>query len=131
MSFAHLFASYWWLIFPIFGMAMGFWGMASGERRNARVFDLIKSYVDQGKEPPPELLKLASQESDYSGYNTPEGRRQGNLWTFVTFAAIAAGFSVGWWFVRGEDFAFAFLIIAVTMGVLALGALLILLRPRK
>jgi hypothetical protein len=130
MTFAEFFHGYWWLIFPIFGMAMGFMGMVSSERRNQRVLDLIKSYVEQGKEPPAELLKLATLDEE-SHARTPEGRRHSNGWSFVTFAAIAAGFGVGWWFVRGEDFAFAFMIVAVTMGVLAFGALFMLLIGRK
>jgi len=130
MNFAQFFAAYWWLMFPIFGMGMGLWSMASSERRNARVLDVIKSYVEQGKEPPPELLKLAALE-DYSSHNTPEGRRQGNGWSFVVFAAMAAGFGAGWWSVRGQDFGFAFMIVAIVMGVMALGALLMLLLGRK
>jgi len=127
---ADLFRDFWWLIFPIFGMGMGLWGMASSERRSNRVMDLIKSYVDQGKEPPPELLKLAAEGDDYSG-RTPQTRQHSGAWTFVTFAAMAAGFTTGWWFVRGEDYAFPFLIVAVVMGVLAVGALFILLLGRK
>jgi hypothetical protein len=130
MTFADIFSHYWWLMFPIFGLVMGIWSMASSERRNARVLDLIKSYVDQGKDPPAELLKLAAQDGGGS-YHTPEGRRQSNGWSFVVFAGIAAGFGAGWWFVRAESFAFAFLIVAVTMGVMAAGALVMLLLGRK
>jgi hypothetical protein len=93
--------------------------------------DLIKSYVDQGKDPPAELLKLAAEDADYSSGRTPQHRQHSNAWTFITFAAMAAGFTTGWWFVRGEDFAFPFLIVAVVMGVLAVGALFILVFARK
>lgn len=129
MSFTDLFVSFWWLIFPVFGMAMGFWGMISSERRSARVLDLIKSYVDQGKEPPAELLKLATSDEELVA-NSPTGRRQNNSWSFVVFAALAAGFGVGYYFVRAEDYAFAFLIVAVVMAVMAVGALFIVLTSR-
>ena len=125
-----LFRDFWWLIFPVFGLVMAMWGMASSERRSRRVMDLIKSYVDQGKEPPAELLRLASEDADYGG-RTQQGRQHSNAWTFITFAAMAAGFTTGWWFVRGEDFAFPFLIVAVVMGVLAVGALFMLVLGRK
>jgi hypothetical protein len=125
-----LFRDFWWLIFPIFGLIMAVWGMASSESRSKRVMDLIKSYVDQGKDPPPELLKLAAEDADYSA-RTPQTRQQNNAWSFVVFAALAAGFTTGWWFVQGEDYAFAFLIVAVTMGVLAVGSLFIFLLGRK
>lgn len=130
MTFEELFRAYWWLIFPIFGMFMAIWGMFSSERRARDVISLIRSYTDQGKEPPPELLKLALQEEAARGVASPD-RRRSDAWTFVVFAALAAGFTTGWWWVRGEDFAFAFLIVAVTMGVLALGSLLILIFGRK
>ena len=125
-----LFRDFWWLIFPIFGLVMAIWGMASSESRNRRVMDLIKTYVDQGKEPPPELLRLAADDAAHGG-RAPTAHPHNNAWSFVVFAALAAGFTTGWWFVRGEDYAFAFLIIAVTMGVLAVGSLLILLLGRK
>lgn len=131
MTFWEFFHDYWWLIFPLFGLVMAVWGMVSYESRNKQVMNLIKSYVDQGKDPPAELLKLAAEGSDYSA-KTPQSRGEHrNAWTFITFAAMAAGFTTGWWFVRGEDFAFPFLIVAVVMGVLAVGALFILVFARK
>ncbi len=130
MTFWEFFDDYWWLMFPVFGLVMAFWGMASSERRSKQVMDLIKSYVDQGKDPPAELLKLAAEDADYSA-QTPQTHQQSKGWTFVVFAALAAGFAAGWWFVRGEDYAFALLIAAVTTGVLAVGALFIFLLGRN
>lgn len=124
-----LFRDFWWLMFPVFGLVMAAWGMASSERRGRRVLDLIKSYVDQGKEPPAELMKLAAEDVDYSGRST-QTRQNANAWTFITFAAMAAGFTAGWWWVRAESYAFPFLIVAVVMGVLAVGALFILVFSR-
>ncbi|MCR6643985.1 MAG: hypothetical protein NVV62_05405 [Terricaulis sp.] len=133
MTFAEFFYSFWWLIFPIFGMAMAFQGAGQSEKRQRRTLDLIRSYVEQGKEPPPELLKLAQKSDDDWGMGGVGGGggQNSSAWTFVVFAALAAGFGTGYWFVRAEDFAFAFLIVAVTMGVLALGALGILIFGRK
>ncbi len=136
MTFADFFAAYWWLMFPLFGMAIAFRGMGESEKRTRRTLDLIRAYVEQGKEPPPELLKLAQKSDDDwdMGFGpTSGGNASGTsrAWTFVTFAALSAGFATGYYFVRGEDYAFAFLIVAVTMGVLALGALGILIFSRK
>ena len=129
MNFEELFRDFWWLMFPIFGMGMGLWGMSSTERRNRDVMNVIRSYVDQGKEVPPELLRMA--QSDWEAPSRPPPPQQANLWTFFTFGAIAAGFAVGWWYIRAEEWAFAFLVVAVTFGVLALGALLITLTSRR
>jgi len=134
MSFAQFFAAYWWLMFPVFGMLMAFIGMFQTERRSNQTIDLIKSYVDQGKDPPPELLKLVAQQSDWDRDMTGmvgANSRGGKAWTFVVFLALAAGFGTGYYFMRAEEWAFAFLIVAVTMGVMALGALLILIFGRK
>jgi hypothetical protein len=130
MEFAHLFAAYWWLMFPIFGMLMAVIGMFQDDRRSAKTIDLIKSYVDQGKEPPPELLKLATKDADSAAWRDQEGASSRG-WTFVVFLAISAGLGTGYYFVRGEDYAFAFLIGAVATGVMAIGALFILLAGRK
>ncbi len=130
MEFADLFRDYWWLMFPIFGMLMAVWGMISHERRLHSVMGLIKSYVDQGKDPPPELLGMASQGMDgHADGHAPHG--QSGAWTFIVFAAISAGFATGYYHIREESFAFAFLIVAVVMGIMAVGALLMLMFSRK
>jgi hypothetical protein len=126
-----LFRDYWWLLFPIFGMVLVFFGMMQEDHRARARLDLIRSYVAQGKEPPAELLKLASQEDDDTAGMTSPSRQNSRAWTFVTFAALAAGFGFGWYMVRGEDYAFAFAIVAIIMGVMALGGLFILLFGRK
>ena len=130
MNFEELFRDFWWLMFPIFGMGMGLLGMFSSERRSREVMTVIKSYVDQGKEVPPELLRMA--QSDWEAPARPRQRgANSNLWTFFTFAAMTAGFAVAWWYVRGEIWSISFLVVAVTFGVLALGALVIAITSRR
>ncbi len=121
-----LFRQFWWLIFPIFGMAMGLIGMLQTEHRAKSAIDLIKTYAEQGKDPPPELLQLAVRDAEGSSES-----KNGRAWTFVVFAALAAGFGVGYYVVRAEDYAFAFLIVTVVMAVLAIGSLLILIFGRE
>jgi len=128
MTFAEFFHDFWWLMFPLFGMSMAVMGMFQDDRRSQKAIDLIKSYVDQGKDPPPELLKLAMQDADSAAWRS-SGPSRG--WSFVVFAALAAGLGTGYYFVRAEDWAFAFLIGAVATGVMAVGALFILIFGRK
>lgn len=130
MTFEELFRGYWWLIFPVFGMFIALIGMFQAENRNRQVLTLIKSYLDQGKEPPPELLKMAQERSDYEMDMGVPARRNDSAWTFVVFLALAAGFGVGYWWVRDQEWSFAFLIVAVVMGVLAIGSLIIALTRR-
>lgn len=121
-----LFRQFWWLIFPIFGMTMGLIGMFQTEKRAQSAIDLIKTYADQGKDPPPELLQLAVRENE----GASEGKNS-QAWTFVVFAALASGFGVGYYVVRSEEYAFAFLTVTVVMAVLAVGSLAILIFGRK
>jgi hypothetical protein len=53
-----IFRHYWWLVFPLFWMVVMVMAQWSRHARANRVLDLVKSYVDQGKEPPAELLKV-------------------------------------------------------------------------
>lgn len=49
-------ANFWWLLFPLgwgIGAMLQTW---TRHRQAQRTLDLIKGYVDQGKEPPPALL---------------------------------------------------------------------------
>jgi hypothetical protein len=123
MSFEEFFRDFWWLIFPLFGMVMATMGMFQSERRSNQAMSLIKSYIDQGKEPPAELLKLAAEGSDEQKRNSPQDNR---AWSFIVFTALAAGLGTGYYYVQAQDWAFAFLVGAVTMGVLAVGSLILL-----
>lgn len=128
MTFAEFFASYWWLMFPMFGMLMAAMGMFQDDQRSAKAIDLIRTYVNQGKDPPPELLQLVAKDAESARGGSSENSR---AWSFIVFAALSAGLGTGWYFVRGEDWSFAFLIGAVATGVMAVGALFILLFGRK
>lgn len=129
MDGTELFRAYWWLIFPIFGMIWGFWEMVARERRARSLMDLIKSYVDQGKDPPKELLDFAAQGMDDGEHKSSS--QESSTWSFIVFTALAVGFGYGAYLERAEDHAFAFVIVALVMGVLALGALMMLVFGRK
>jgi hypothetical protein len=56
--FVTLFTHYWWLLFPLgFGLSCLI-RMILKDDENRRAMALIRSYTDQGKEVPPELLAL-------------------------------------------------------------------------
>lgn len=52
-----LFRDYWWLIFPIGAFLFGAWDRWLSYRRSRDHLDLIRTYADQGKEPPAALLR--------------------------------------------------------------------------
>ena len=129
LGFEELFVRFWWLIFPLFGIEMAFWGMASHERRGRWARDLIESYVKQGKEPPAELLRIASGEQASGG---PSGSYRGNrAWTLIVFTAVAVGFGLAAAYTHNEQTQIPFMIVAGVMGVLAFGAFLILMFESK
>jgi hypothetical protein len=88
------FSRFWWLIFPlfwmIFALAMGW----SRHMRANRALDIIKSYADQGKEPPPELLKILQQGPEVWGGCGRRWRRspEERLGRAFLFAALACAF---------------------------------------
>jgi len=129
MTFAEFFASYWWLMFPIFGMFLAAMGVFQDDARSTKAMDLIRTYVNQGKDPPPELLQMVAQDAESARGGAPS--EHGRAWSFIVFAALSAGLGTGYYFVRAEDWAFAFLIGAVATGVMAVGALFLLVFGRK
>jgi hypothetical protein len=129
MTFAEFFADYWWLMFPLFGMVMAAMGMFQDDARSAKAMDLIRTYVNQGKDPPPELLQMVAQDAESARGGGPS--HHSRAWSFIVFAALSAGLGTGYYFVRAEDWAFAFLIGAVATGVMALGALVLLVFGRR
>jgi len=89
------FARFWWLIFPLFWMIVVLaWGWSRHARAN-RTLDIIKSYADQGKDPPPELMKNLRGDMDggcgpYAWRYSPERR----LHRAFLFLALAIAFGV-------------------------------------
>ncbi|ESQ91716.1 hypothetical protein ABAC460_05090 [Asticcacaulis sp. AC460] len=97
MNFEQLFRDYWWLIFPVGGMLMGVFGMISHHYHRTETLRILKSYADQGKEPPAFLLDALKSDEDRAldldydrGYR--KHRRRHNSWGgVVVFAALAVG----------------------------------------
>lgn len=134
MGFEELFIRFWWLIFPIFGMLIYMWDLAATNRRAGRAMDLIKTYVEQGKEPPAELLDIAAGGDELrDGFEgSRRNRASSSAWSLVTFTAIAVGFGAATQFAPTENARTAFTIVALVMGVLAIGSFFILFfGPRR
>ncbi len=89
MNAAEFFAGFWWLIFPIMGFMFAGFGMWMQHNRSQRALDILKTYADQGKDPPPEVLRgVYGQTDPYTqGYSGPAGPNAG--------AANAPGYAPG------------------------------------
>jgi hypothetical protein len=97
-DFYSLFGHFWWLIFPLFWMCAMTAAHWSRHNRANKVLDLLKSYADQGKEPPPELLKALQAQGAMPGgdqdWNRCRGRRspERRLFGALLFFSLACGF---------------------------------------
>jgi hypothetical protein len=56
----YFFSSYWWLLFPIGFFVFGAWDRWLAYKRSRDHLDLLRHYAQQGKEPPPELVRSVS-----------------------------------------------------------------------
>jgi hypothetical protein len=101
-DFYTLVSRFWWVIFPLFWMifALG-WGWSRHTRAN-RALDILKSYADQGKDPPPELMKNLQQGGGWDGdcgpgpygwrYSPARLMQRGFLFTALAVAFFALTF---------------------------------------
>ena len=120
----HLFFSFWWLICPIFGMAMGFFGMISGFQNRRETLKMIQSYIDQGKEPPESLIKALNGSNEHQGpyeYHRHRNPRKRAFGGFIVFAALTAGFGWAGWIGNSHPL---FQAVAIGFGVGAFGYLM-------
>jgi len=133
----HFFYSFWWLIFPVGWMFLRAFHMIGHYNHRNEVLKLLKSYADQGKEPPSSLLETLKHDdrSDYDDHW--RGRRRfrgyrGRFSSFIVFAALAAGFGyAGYSGLEPSVFnalAIAFSVASVLM--LVLGVLDFMTRPK-
>lgn len=134
------FSSYWWLLFPIGFFVFGAWDRWLSYKRSQDRLDLLRSYTNQGKDPPPELMKALQREEDEddeaSLYDRPRGRharryyrsywRHSPYWAWRT-AVITAAVAAGFWFaseyadIPGIDWPFR--LVAIIMTCVAAGHL--------
>ena len=144
MSAEGFFFSFWWLIFPVGGMFMGLFAMIGHYSHRKDTLRILKSYADQGKDPPAALLEALrsdeerAMEGDYYGrYGRRRWRRHrgygwGGFGAFVPFAALAAGFGYFGYYGDGPK---VFLALAMAFGVAAVfmfvgGIIGIVTRPK-
>lgn len=94
------------------------WQQFLEQRRRAAVLDVIKAAIVAGREPPPEILAELAQ----------AGRRKPPWSEVVLFSALAFGFWLAFSRVpAASDAANAFLVVASTMSLTAVGCLVLAL----
>ncbi|HYD45003.1 MAG TPA: hypothetical protein VEA79_07055 [Phenylobacterium sp.] len=130
-----LFRQFWWLLFPLFGMGMGAYGMWTSERRRRDTIELLKVYAQKGEEPPAALMKAVSA-SPHDGWGWGESsegpkRRSYSDWhNVVLFLSLGVAFTFAALYgPHGADW--AFVMVAIIMGGLAIGSLIVALLKRR
>ena len=139
-----MFRQFWWLIFPLSWFVFGAYQSWLSYRANRDTLDLIKTYAQAGREPPPELLaKLSKRWNDGDDldeaddddrsrrrhYRRRHHRRHG--WSRVAlFGCLCAGFGfasmTGFYGQAGP----AFIIVAFVMGALTVSSAVSILVDR-
>lgn len=127
------------MVVSIVLLAIGLAGFKAWLRhqRAQHGLEMIKSYVDQGKEPPPQLLE-ALQQPGPDRFAERWGRQPDRLWIpFFLFSGLSAGFVVMAIFGTDQREAanFAertpFIFVSLTMAGLALGFLASLVAAKR
>lgn len=118
-----LFRSYWWLIFPLWGLAMGSWHSFAGYRRQKAMLDVIRTYAEKGEQPP-EALLAALAESEHAEKRSMQ-RSPAHYWSLVgLFGVMAAGFGIAGLVYNFEGVGWPFGVVAFVMGAVAIWALI-------
>ena len=129
-----LFTQFWWLIFPIGFGIMGAYNSYLGYRRQRDALNLLKTYAEKGQEPPEALLKVLQRPLDDDGWDgqSPGRHRPTNYWSlFGLFTALSLGFLGASEMTNMDGDSGAFLVVAFTMGAVAVWALISALTSRR
>jgi Flp pilus assembly protein TadB len=123
----HFFFSFWWLIFPVGGMAYGAFQSWLKFRQQKAMMDLIRSYAEKGMEPPASLLRQLDAPLELDGDERDDRRRErspAHYWSLVgLFAILAAGFGIAAW--MGIDgHSGAFVIVSMVMAAVGVWSLI-------
>ncbi|WP_421791334.1 hypothetical protein [Hyphobacterium sp.] len=129
MDFGTLFASYWWLLFPLaFFVAAGWNSFMRYQRVKAKT-DVLKAYAQSGKEPPKDLIAALERDEkrsdDWTGDDEDDSSpgEGSTVFLVVLFGGLSAVFAyVGYtgWF-GGEQTSMYF--VSMILGVLAVAFL--------
>lgn len=115
-----LFRSFWWLIFPLYGLGMGAWHSFMQYRRQKATLDVIRAYADKGEQPPEALLTALNRGDDDE--DKGPGRIGGRYWSLAAlFLLLSATFAGVAWFGL-LDAGGAFYLIAAVMGAVGVWA---------
>lgn len=138
-----MFRQFWWLIFPLSWFVFGAYQSWLSYRANRDTLDLIKTYAQSGREPPPELMAKLSKrwndgddlgevDDDDDRFRRRHRRRhwRQHTWSRVAlFGCLCAGFTFAA-VTNLYDAGPAFVIVSFVMAALAVAAAVSILVDR-
>lgn len=143
-----LFRSYWWLLFPLGFFVVQAWDQWMRYLKHKNTLELIKSYAEQGRDPPADLLAQAKSDGAALDISLEIGdeedesdravrrryrsryRRERGWYQVVLFGSLALGFGFAAWtdlLGIGE----AAVIVSFVMGALCAASLVSTLMARR
>jgi hypothetical protein len=128
--------NFWWLLFPLAGMAFGALNIWLTYRRSSQAMEVLKAYVASGREPPAEIIAALHVAPPASrGWPPRSVDRLDPVasWSAVIpFYAIGAAFAVAAFLIGARDVRLVFVVLAVAFGISSLGlTALLLVRSRR
>jgi hypothetical protein len=128
--------AYWWLLFPLAGMAYGAFGMWLNYKRSYQAMEVLKAFAANGREPPAEVMAaLGSNPAglNFSSCPSPQRTDPAFAWrAVIPFYAIGAGFTVAAFLISVHDVRIVFIVLAVTFVTMSLGfSLFTLIQGRR
>jgi hypothetical protein len=133
---------FWWLIFPLVWGCAAFLRIWTRHNESQRILDMVKTYADQGKEPPAALTEMFRAPRDgrrgcgdryVEPYYTHRLWRRAFLFGFLCIAFIVMAIQRGSWDGdwHGHHGDSGLVIAAVVMGAICVSCIAALLtRPR-
>lgn len=110
----YLFTQFFWLIFPLFGMFVAVLAIILFYKARKDNMMMIKSFLDQGKEPPEALM------SQFLNSDIPKEKENNPFSGVIVFGSLAAGFAYAGYMTNQV----VFNALGVGFGIAALGFLI-------
>ena len=108
---------------------MGGWHSFAQFRNQQKKLDIIRAYAERGEQPPEALLESLgrSEDNEYGRY----GQRT-NYWALAgLFAVLTGAFTFAAYYTQAQGSGFAFTLVAMVMGAVAVWALICALMQRR
>lgn len=118
-DFYGLFSAFWWLLFPLGWGIAAMVGAFLRHKRAQQALEVIQAFAQQGKEIPPDVLKVL--QGPERAERSPKDRARRLMvmgFVLVAFSAAFAVFTIGNWLTEGDKDVYALVfVVALFAGI--------------